>query len=208
MKKLSFTRKGGSILNNSIAKKKAMNELFEEFLFLSARLRTKYVDSLGERNNNWEKVFYDLYGEIPELFQVIYNKVSGTRRNIADQTLMDFIPGFRLIHICELKEESVKLNRYYNDKIQVIIPFLANYSSDYICYCRTNAGKEYIGSISHDDLMVIQMHKNIKKFFETICAFYQFNVYFLDTDGYLDYDLELEGTIGAEINLGIPYWLE
>ena len=56
MKKLSFTRKGGSILNNSIAKKKAMNELFEEFLFLSARLRTKYVDSLGERNNNWEKV--------------------------------------------------------------------------------------------------------------------------------------------------------
>ena len=48
----------------------------------------------------------------------------------------------------------------------------------------------------------------IKKFFETICAFYQFNVYFLDTDGYLDYDLELEGTIGAEINLGIPYWLE
>lgn len=185
-----------------------MNELFEEFLFLSAQLRTRYIDSLGQKNNNCKKVLYEINTEIPELFQVIYNKVSGTRRSIKDQTLMDFIPGYRLIHICELSEENAKLNKNYNDKTQVIIPFLANYSSDYICYCRTNIGKEYIGSISHDDLRVIPMHKDIKKFFETICAFYKFNVYFLDSDGYLDYNIDLEGEIGSKINSGIPYWLE
>ncbi len=185
-----------------------MNELFEEFLFLSVQLRTRYLDSLGEENCDWEKILSEIDVEIPQLFRVIYGKVSGTKRSIEDQTLMDFIPGYRLIHICELKDEFIKLKKSYTDNTCTLIPFLGNYSSDYICYCRNIMGQEYIGSILHDDMIVVPMHKDIKKFFETICAFYKNDVYFLDSDGYLDYNIELEGEIGEKINPGIAYWME
>lgn len=185
-----------------------MDELFEEFLALSTQLRSGYLKSIGEKNDSWIDLFHEISDDIPELFRVIYSKVSGTKRGIREQALMDFVPGYRLIHICELGEESAGLNEMYHDKAQTVIPFLANYSSDYICYCRTNLGNEYIGAISHDNPEMELMHETVRKFFETICAFYKRNVYFLDSDGYLDYDMESEGEVGAEINSDIPYWME
>ena len=44
--------------------------------------------------------------------------------------------------------------------------------------------------------------------FETIIAFYTENVFYLDDDGFLDYDFEKEGVIGAIHNPDIEYWLE
>ena len=84
-----------------------MNELFEEFLFLSVQLRTRYLDSLGEENCDWEKILSEIDVEIPQLFRVIYGKVSGTKRSIEDQTLMDFIPGYRLGLVLKIAEYCI-----------------------------------------------------------------------------------------------------
>lgn len=186
-----------------------VKELFEKFIFLSKGVRKDYPKSLGTPSDKWEDVCHFIDFEIPVLFQTIYGRVSGTRRDIKHQQLMDFIPGYRLIHICELIEENNKFkSMYYNYTNIKLIPFLANYSSDFICYGKMNDGKEVIGIVTHDDNQFQIMHNSSEKFFETICAFYKENVYFLDTDGYLDYDFEKEGIIGAEINLNVDYWIE
>lgn len=39
-------------------------------------------------------------------------------------------------------------------------------------------------------------------------AFYLSGVFHLDEEGFLDYDFEREGIIGAEYNPGIGYWSE
>ena len=52
------------------------------------------------------------------------------------------------------------------------------------------------------------MHDSVELFFKTIIAFYTQDVFFLDKDGYLDYDFEKEGIIGAAYNPGIDYWIE
>ncbi|MFR1294064.1 hypothetical protein [Coprobacillus cateniformis] len=36
---------------------------------------------------------------VPKVFQTIYGEVAGTYRNTENQKYMDFIPGYRLIHI-------------------------------------------------------------------------------------------------------------
>lgn len=41
-----------------------------------------------------------------------------------------------------------------------------------------------------------------------IIAFYHKDVFYLDEDGYLDYDFEKEGLIGAAYNPDIEYWME
>lgn len=55
---------------------------------------------------------------------------------------------------------------------------------------------------------LIVMYSSPEKFLETICEFYKQGVYFLDSDGYLDYDMSKEGVVGSEINSGIKYWVE
>jgi len=189
-----------------------LNDLFDEFIVLSTKLRKEYLKSLGEKASNWEEMLRTIDTDMPYLFQVTYSKVSGTRRDIQKQELMDFIPGYRLIHISELNYEKKKLNKIYNyynnDKIQKIIPYLTNYSSDFICYGKMTDGRDIVVSIMHDEQKLTLMHESIEKFFETICEFYKDNVYFLDTDGYLDYDVEREGEVGAKINENITYWIE
>jgi len=185
--------------------------LFKEFIFLSKKIREEYPMSLGEKNSNWEEVCRSIDVDIPVLFQAIYSRVSGTKKDIKQQQLMDFIPGYQLIHISELVNENIKFNNVYgfnNDfKDLKLIPFLTNYSSDFVCYGKMNDGREVVGTIMHDDQQFTPMHDSVEKFFETICEFYKKDVYFLDADGYLDYDFEQEGVIGAEINPSIDYWL-
>lgn len=85
---------------------------------------------------------------------------------------------------------------------------LANYSSDFICYIRTDNGQEKVASLIHDDCQLVLMYDSVEKFLETICEFYKENVYHLDDDEYLDYDFVKEGEVGAKNNAGISYWIE
>lgn len=189
-----------------------MENLFMESLKLAGLLRPQYPKSLDNKNSNWEDIFNKLNKPIPKLFSAIYNNVSGTKRAINEQELFDFCPGYRLIHISELIKESDNIkNILIDEKIydnEVILPILANYSSDYICYYKNRAGEELICSLRNDSGELIVKHNSSEAFLITVCEFYKQGVYFLDSDGYLDYDIEKENEVGSIINSGITYWNE
>ena len=130
-----------------------------------------------------------------------------------EQEFMDFIPGYRLIHIQELENEynaflhMGALDDMCEAQITAAIPLLADYSSCYICYVKKRDNTEAVFSFSPDGGFV-EMHSSLEKFFESIIAFYREDVYFLDDNGFLDYDFEKAGVIGAKCNPGIKYWVE
>lgn len=189
-----------------------MENLFMESLRLAGLLRPQYPKSLENKISNWEDIFKKMDKPIPKLFRAIYSNVSGTKRDIEAQELLDFCPGYRLIYISELIEESDNLKnilideKLYNN--EVVIPILGNYSSDYICYYKNRADEELICSLRNDCGELIVKHSSPEKFLETVCEFYKQGVYFLDSDGYLDYDMEKERTVGSLINHDITYWNE
>lgn len=189
-----------------------IEKIFKESLRLAGLLRPRYPQSLGSNISNWEDVFHKLGKPIPKLFRTIYSNVSGTERDIKEQELMDFTPGYRLIHISEIVDESDNIKnilideKLYNN--EVLIPILGNYSSDYICYYKNNDGEELICSLRNDSGELIVKHNSPEKFLETVCEFYVQGVYFLDSDGYLDYDMDKEHIVGSSINHGIAYWNE
>lgn len=189
------------------------DKLFLEYLSLSDNLRNGYQNSLGTSIPVWKETFAAISPVVPPFFETIYGKVEGTYNDIPDQKFMDFIPGFRLIHINELESElhtllqMLESDDVNESQIKTIIPFLADYSSCYICYAETTDNNESIFYFSPDDGLQ-KMHDSTQQFFKTLIAFYQNNVYYLDEDGFLDYDFEKEGIIGAEYNPGIEYWTE
>lgn len=187
--------------------------VFNEFLFLSDKMRKGYINSLGNAIPTWENYLAKITSATPEVISVIYEKVSGTHRDISTQKYLDFVPGYRLIHIEELEREyHILLQRLEFDdvckaRIEMIIPLLADYSSCYICYAKTTDNCEGIFHYSPEDGL-LKMHDSVELFFKTIIAFYTQDVFFLDKDGYLDYDFEKEGIIGVAYNPGIDYWIE
>lgn len=189
-----------------------LDDLFNELLRLSLTLRSNYLQSLGDKTDKWEEQFKGLNQPIPELFIVIYNKVSGTKRGIKEQKLMDFIPGYRLIHVSDLMMEKKNLDSILSDKDlidnKIILPVLANYSSDFIYYCINMKDEEKIYSLMHDSIDPVLIYDSPAKFFETVCEFYKQGVYLVDADGYLDSDINKESIVGSKINPGITYWTE
>jgi len=177
-----------------------MEKLFEEFLDHSSKLRPDYPSSIGATgNSSLDEPSFIKSDSVPALLNTIYLKAIGTVRNIQDQKLMDFIPGYRLIHITELQESSDSLRELSSNN--ELYPFLANYSSDYICVLNDS-----IYLFSHDDSSLTKMCSSGEDFLKTICSFYENKVYFLDQDGYLDYDYEKEGFYGSKINHDSEYW--
>lgn len=117
---------------------------------------------------------------------------------------MDFVPGYRLIRVDDFALELGVVATQLN--ILGVIPFLSNDSSDYIGVGTDEA--EGVYSVVHDSPDVVIMHSSPEKFFETLCSFYRGNAYFLDDDGFLDYDYERVSAIGAALNPGLVYWAE
>ena len=188
-------------------------ELLDEFISLSDKMRCGYKSSLGIPHREWEQLLTNINRPIPKIYREIYSTFAGTPRDIKEQKLMDFIPGYRLIHIEELDVEyntfmrMVGSDAICENQIEIVIPLLADYASNYICYVKKQDNTEAIFGYSTDEGFV-GMHKSLEKFFETIIAFYKEDVYFLDDDGFLDYDFEKAGAIGGRLNPGIEYWTE
>lgn len=186
-----------------------LKELFAEYLKRSDELRPGYLSSLGASQNDWLATIKNVCASNnpPELLQTIYCMVSGTRRTVSNQTLMDFIPGYRLIHISELEEESHIVDSWTSLQFEKnkLIPILCNYSSDYLCLSAANSFQR-IYRFAHDESGPELMYGSSVSFLRTLCAFYEENVYFLDKNGFLDYSFEKEGLIGAEQNPEIMYW--
>ena len=192
---------------------KDIDELVVEYLSLSDKMRNGYEDSLGIASQTWNETFNKIISTVPEVFRAIYGKVAGTYRNTENQKFMDFVQGYRLIHIKEIESEYHTLLQMLvpddicEAQIRIIIPVLADASACYIFYAKINNNEETIFHYSPDDGLQ-KMHNSVELFLKTIIAFYLKNVFYLDRDGFLDYDFEREGIIGAEYNPGIDYWTE
>ncbi|WP_339317500.1 hypothetical protein [Paenibacillus sp. FSL R10-2734] len=185
-------------------------EQFQEYLKLSAELRPDYIASLGKGDN--EAKITALLSEAPELLKVIYGTVSGTSSEEEEPSVIEFIPGYRLIHIDEYEAEMKILAGILEEKGHqvdgVILPILTNYGSDFICYYKSADGVERVCDLLHDFGDLIVMYESPEKFLETLCEFYKQEVYFLDEEGYLDCDLVKEGEVGAALNPDANYWSE
>ncbi|CAH1057793.1 HDOD domain-containing protein [Paenibacillus pseudetheri] len=185
-------------------------EQFQEYLKLSAELRPDYIASLGKGDN--EAKITSVFPETPALLKAIYNTVSGTSSEEEEPSLIEFIPGYRLIHINEYEAEMKILAGILEEKGHqvdgIILPILTNYGSDFICYYRSADGVERVCDLLHDFGDLIVMYESPEKFLETLCEFYKQEVYFLDEEGYLDCDLVKEGEVGAALNPDAKYWSE
>lgn len=71
-----------------------MEQQFILYLQQSDKLRSGYYTSLLPIYNNWEVKLKEVMNEIPELFKIIYSRISGTKYEINNQIFMDFVPGF------------------------------------------------------------------------------------------------------------------
>ena len=188
-------------------------ELLDECISLSDKMRCGYKSSLGIPHQAWEQILTNITRPVPEIYREIYSTFAGTPRDVKEQKLMDFIPGYRLIHIEELQVEynafmrTVGFDAICENQMEMVVPLLADYASNYICYVKKQDNTEAIFAYSTDEGF-IEMHRSLERFFETIITFYKENVYFLDNNGFLDYDFEKAGAIGGKLNPGIKYWTE
>ncbi|MGN7764915.1 hypothetical protein [Paenibacillus sp. 22594] len=189
-----------------------LTRLFLDFLELSAGLRPNYIASLGSGETVGGMTISDIVTAVPGLLQAIYSQVSGTSSNEEEPSLVEFIPGYRLIHIQEYAQEILVLRNILEEKGYsgggTVLPILTNYGSDFICYLQSEDGTERICDLLHDYGDLVVMYDSPEKFLETLCEFYKQDVYFLDEEGYLDCDLVLEGEVGAALNPSANYWSE
>ncbi len=177
-----------------LAEMKNTNE-FERYLTLSDKLRVGYRDSLRQSNPTWSNKVKDVVGTIPSVFEQIYSKCDGTSPKQA-YVLFDFLPGYRLMSIDEITTEVNNIKRMYEVNVGVVVPFLKDIANNYIgCYYKD--GKESIVSIVPDE-GVVEMHNNAKEFWNTLIDCYNEKAYFLDKDGYLDYDFDKEAVIAKK----------
>ncbi|MDQ0194133.1 hypothetical protein [Paenibacillus wynnii] len=188
-----------------------LTQKFQEYLNLSAQLRPDYISSLGTSEDG-QNTITNLLPETPLLLKAIYSTVSGTSSEEEEPSLIEFVPGYRLIHIDEYAQQMKVLSQILEEKGHeadgLVLPILTNYGSDFICYYRSADGVERVCDLLHDFGDLVVMYESPEKFLETLCEFYKQEVYFLDEEGYLDCDLVKEGEVGAELNPEAKYWSE
>lgn len=175
---------------------------FNVFLSKSENLRNGYVKSLEMADENFNTKWLEHFRYVPAFFEEIYNVCDGTKQDISEQEFFDFLPGYRLMQIDEILNSYEQTFKNWSE-YDIIIPFLTDYSGCYYAYA-VNNDKECIVFLADGGLELI--HSEINDFWNTIVAFYDENVYFLDEDGYLSYDYEKEGEIGRKYNKDISYW--
>src|SRR5690349_8166170 len=111
-----------------------LSHKFQEYLQLSAQLRPHYIASLGPGTNhesgNARTQITTILPDAPELLRGIYSTVAGTSSEEEDPTLVEFIPGYRLIHIDEYAQEMKVLTGILEEKKQntdgIVLPLLTN----------------------------------------------------------------------------------
>ena len=172
------------------------------FLSKTESMRNGYLKMLDRADLDFKGKWLKHFGFLPNFFKEIYSVCNGTKPEINEQVFFDFIPGFRLMQVDEIIEKYEK-EFINNIEFKIIIPFLADYASNYYAY----AIKSDIGCIvlvEDDEIEII--HYDISSFWKTIIAFYDEDVNYLDEDGYLSYDFEKECYVGRKYNSEIDYW--
>ncbi len=172
------------------------------FLSKTENMRNGYLKMLDSPDIDFKEKWLKHFSLLPDFFKEIYSICNGTKPEINEQIFFDFIPGFRLMQVDEIIEKYEK-EFIDNTEFKIIIPFLADYASNYYAYAIKN-DIEYIVFVEDYEIEII--HSDIDSFWKTIIAFYDEDVYYLDEDGYLSYDFGKEGDIGRKYNSEIDYW--
>lgn len=179
---------------------------FKMFLEKSEELRKGYSKSLEPADKDFQKKWLEHFSDIPAFFEEIYSACNGTDPEISEQNYFDFLPGYRLMQIDEIiNSESYEQIFLDFPEYAPVIPFLTDYSGCYYAYAKNN-NRECVVLYADGDLE--EIYYDVDDFWKTVIAFYDEGVYFLDEDGYLDYDFEKEGEVGAKYNPQISYWRE
>jgi len=174
---------------------------FEIFISKSENMRNGYTASLEKADSALYAELVKALPEIPALFSEIYSFCNGTKRNVSEQIYFDFLPGYRLMQL----DEIIALIDIESGEFEAVIPFLEDYAGNYYaCVLDDEAVK--IALITDGQAEVI--HNSVESFWNTIIAFYDEGVYCTDEDGFLSYDFDREGEVGAKYNEGILYWTE
>lgn len=139
----------------------------------------------------------------PPVLSNMYRIATGTLASIEDQSVMDIIPGLRLIHHAELQNEIKQFTDMYTD-LMFHVPFLADYSS---CYVTVNTSDGAVYRVA-PEYGTSKVALSLDAFWETVLACYQNEAFFLDDEEYLDFDFEAEGRIGLRMNPNCEYWVE
>jgi hypothetical protein len=87
----------------------------------------------------------------------------------------------------------------------IYLPLLRNYSSDFYVL---DSQAHHICLLNHDDAEINVLYDNPLNFLETLVQNYEEEVYYLDDDGFLDYDSDKEYEVARKMNPEIEFWKE
>jgi hypothetical protein len=118
---------------------------------------------------------------------------------------MDFTPGFFLIHIEEYRKNYNEVNLLTNQLNfhSIYLPLLRNYSSDFYVF---DTQTHNICLLNHDGAEINVLYDNTLEFLETLVQNYKEDAYYLDDDGFLDYDSDKEYEVAGKMNPEIKFW--
>ncbi len=145
---------------------------------------------------------------IPDGLGSIFNFAIGTPHGVADQRMMDLLPGYRLMLASEIPAVRQQLQDFYGAddlfNVQSRTPFLANYSSDYYLADDDDNGVYWLDHQGGTS----RVSPNVDTFLRTTLRCYQQGAYRMASDGMLEMDDELELQIALRLNPDCDYWLE
>jgi hypothetical protein len=134
----------------------------------------------------------------PPLLHALYRQVAGTRADTERPALLDFIPGYRLLHVNELEAASAAAGPRLGARAFV---FLSDDAG-----ARIAVIGEGIFALRDELDAPVAMHRSARHFLTTLLAFQRERVYTCDADGRLRADFLREGAIAAALNPGVLYW--
>lgn len=177
-----------------------MND-FEFFIRKSENMRKGYTASLEKAEPTLYAKLIGCNLKVPDIFSEIYSFCNGTIRDISEQIYFDFLPGYRLMQL----DEVIGLIDTDCEDYDAVIPFLEDYAGNHYA-CALKDESEKILLITDGEAEII--HNSFEDFWKTVIAFYDEGVYYTDEDGFLSYNFDREGEVGAKYNEGISYWEE
>jgi hypothetical protein len=142
-------------------------------------------------------------GGVADELACMYRIAEGTRRDIEDQSAMDIVPGYRLIHRDELAEETDSFRRGYDD-LPNHLPFLADYAS---CFYTVDIDTGLVHMVD-PVFRAGPISDSLLSFWRTMLACYLEGAYGTDEDGFLACDDSREAEIGARLNPEYEFWTE
>ena len=181
-----------------------IQQLFDRFLVLSENKRKGYTESLGlPEPNATQQLEFVAGSPLPPLLTYIYNKVAGTPRQCKRENFIDFIPGFRLIHVNDWPAAYEAPKKVHGADW---LPLLRDDENGYYAINRTT--DEVAITFLDEFAFIDAVSLNATNFLQTLVANYERKVYSVDRFGLLDYDERREGEVAREINPDVDYWME